>query len=84
MNSVDGFIEVKSRREEMSSLLLILGISAIIFFSVFLFCSYIGRKSNGTLISIKDPKNSSSPSLLKIDMPRVSNVIPVQPLKVRR
>ena len=80
---MDLLIETKDknrRSEELNPILLILGISSIIFFGVFLICSYFNNTGGGkTLKSVKNPRNSISPSLPKIEMPLGSiNIVPVQ------
>lgn len=68
------------KSEELNPILLILSISTVVFFSVFLICSYFDN-SGKTLKSIKNPKNAISPVIPQIDTP--VTVIPVQPSRGR-
>lgn len=71
--------ENNRKSEDLNPILLILGISSAIFFGVFLICSYFNKPSGKTLKDVKNPKNSISPSLPRIDLPPGSvKIVPVQ------
>lgn len=81
----------RRKKDELNPVLLVLGISALIFFGVFMICNWFesGSKSKmtgvGTLKSIKNPKNSISPGkrpqIPRAEFPSVTSILPLQPTR---
>lgn len=89
-------VDRDKKKDELNPVLLVLGISALIFFGVFMICNWFDSASGSTLKAIKNPKNSSSssgsssrlernsgnPQIPKTEL--MSNILPVQPTHIRR